>query len=176
MKNIFPRTSPSLLMAAAIIAAMSTLPAVAQSGADEEPGAIAGSVSTRVLSAVSGGFWQQTAETASEGDKEASTQEQRGYYRIVAVRSADNTSRLYLQRIQLAADGPTMLDSTEIAALSEMKAYITDMRPESSTGIAQEPGFAAFIYLKSDPAASEPDTYELFVDEFGDADFALATN
>jgi len=57
-----------------------------------------------------------------------------------------------------------------------MNAYITDMRPENSTGIAQGPGFAAFIYLKLDPAVEEPDTYELFVDDLGDLSFMPATN
>ena len=57
-----------------------------------------------------------------------------------------------------------------------MQAYITDMRPESSSGVADRQGFAAFVYLKLDPASAEPDTYELYVDEFGDAVFAPATN
>ncbi len=118
----------------------------------------------QVLSVVSGGYWA--------GSEEA----QRGYYRLVAIRSADNTSRLYLQRIQLAESGPALVDSVEIEAMTDMRAYITDMRPENSTGMAERPGFAAFVYLKLDPAAGEPDTYELFVDDFGDIAFTPASN
>lgn len=152
--------------------------AQAQTNAEMQPAEIAEAISTRVLSAVSGGYWEAEIEPKqAEGDAtKADPIAARGYYRIAALRSKDNTSRLYLQRIWLATDGPTLVDSVEVTALTDMKAYITDMRPESSTGIAERPGFAAFIYLKLDPAAAEPDTYELFIDEFGDAAFSPATN
>lgn len=127
-----------------------------------EPLEIAQALPARVLSVVSGGYWEDS--------------DQRGYYRAIAVRSADNTSRLYLQRIQLADSGPSLVDTNEIESMTEMKAYITDMRPETSTGIAQRPGFAVFVYLKLDPTAGEPDTYELFVDDFGDIAFTPASN
>lgn len=150
----------------------------AQTNAATDPAEIAGSISTRILSAVSGGYWEAEIEPKpTDGETtEAKPVAARGYYRIAALRSMDNTSRLYLQRIRLTDEGPDLVDSVEIKALTDMKAYITDMRPESSTGIAERPGFAAFIYLKLDPKAKEPDTYELFVDEFGDAAFAPATN
>lgn len=151
--------------------------AQAQADAETDPGQIAGAMSTRVLSVVSGGYWEGEIETKSaDGETATDPVAARGFYRIAALRSMDNTSRLYLQRIRLTDEGPDMVDSVEIEALTEMDAYITDIRPESSTGIAERPGFAAFIYLKIDPKAKEPDTYELFVDEFGDAAFAPATN
>ncbi len=139
---------------------------------------IASALSPRVLFVVSGGFWQEEpdeTEVIGDGDTTAPVAA-RGYYRIVAMRSQDNTSRLYLQRIRLGDTGPDILDSLEIEALTDMRAYITDMRPESSSGIADRPGFAAFIYLKLDPASAEPDTYELFVDDFGDVAFLPASN
>ncbi len=171
------RSMTGVLVTIAILAAGASAPR-AQSGEEPQSSEIAETLSTRVLSAVSGGFWEAEIE-AKQADGEtakATPVKGRGYYRIVALRSADNTSRLYLQRIRLADDGPALVDSVEVTELTEMKAYITDMRPESSTGIAERPGFAAFIYLKLDPRTVEPDTYELFVDEFGDAAFLPATN
>ena len=155
-----------------------TPPAHAQSDDNASPEDIANMIPARILSVVSGGRWEGKIEVKTgSGDSEKTEEmEARGYYRILAIRSADNTSRLYLQRIRLSDSGPVPVDTTEITTLTEMNAYITDMRPESSTGIALEPGFAAFVYLKLDPATEEPDTYELFVDDFGDWDFALATN
>ncbi|MCR9139529.1 MAG: hypothetical protein NXI27_26250 [Alphaproteobacteria bacterium] len=178
MKSSFIRTSGIGAIAFALGISVNIATTQAQSDAPMEPAQIAGSLSTRILSAVSGGYWEAEIEPKSaEGETaKADPVAARGYYRIAALRSMDNTSRLYLQRIRLTDDGPDMVDSVEIQALTEMKAYITDMRPESSTGIAERPGFAAFIYLKLDPKAREPDTYELFVDEFGDAAFAPATN
>ncbi|MEX3008832.1 hypothetical protein [Hoeflea sp. TYP-13] len=163
--------------------AISTMPMMAS----EAPAVIADTTPTRVLSVVSGGFWETTAEekeqaegeakeTDTEAKKPAAEQNNRGYYRSLAIRSEDNTSRLYLQRIWLSPDGPMLLDTREIEALTEMKAYITDMRPENSTGIAKQPGFVTFVYLKGDPAAGEPDTWELYVDEFGDTAFTPASN
>ncbi|WP_419913487.1 hypothetical protein [Hoeflea sp.] len=148
--------------------------------ANDAPEVVATTTPSRVLAVVSGGFWvdesgggESESETATE---DAANESRRGYYRSVAVRSQDNTSRLFLQRIWLSDDGPTLLDTREITELSDMKAYITDMRPEDSTGIAKLPGFVTFVYLKRDPATAEPDTWELFVDEFGDTAFTPATN
>lgn len=155
--------------------------AAAQTSEPAEPAAMAESISPRILSAVSGGYWETVAEAKPEDDSTQSAEtaegaQMRGYYRIVSLRSADNTSRLFLQRIQLTETGPELFDSQEVTALGEMNAYITDMRPENSTGIAQGPGFAAFIYLKLDPAVEEPETFELFVDDLGDLSFMPATN
>ena len=111
-----------------------------------EPAEIAQSMPARVLSVVSEGYWAASDPAA------------RGYYRLIALRSADNTSRLYLQRVRLADDGPEVIASVEIESLTDMRAYITDMRPEKSTGIAERPGSAAFVYLKLNPAAGETDT------------------
>lgn len=184
--------------AAALLAVIVVSATAAPAIASDEPAVLADTTPTRVLSVVSGGFWETTAEKpeaeemsadtasetteAKEGDaetappKEAAKQPLRGYYRSVAIRSADNTSRLFLQRIWLSGDGPTLLDTREITTVSEMQAYITDMRPENSTGIAKQHGFVTFVYLKTDPAAEEPETWELYVDQFGDTAFTPASN
>jgi hypothetical protein len=170
----------SVAVALMAIAPMTIVPSHAQTDSAGGSATIADLVSARVLSVVSGGYWegQIEPEAAPEADESAKPEPiaARGYYRIVAVRSKDNTSRLFLQRIRLADGGPDLVDTSEITALTDMKAYITDMRPESSTGQADRPGFAAFVYLKLDPAAVEPDTFELFVDDFGDVAFTPATN
>ena len=153
-------------MAAPIV--LTNLPAVhAQAEAISTLEGIAGSMPARVLSVVSGGFWQAPID----GDQAA-----RGYYRIIALRSEDNTSRLYLQRIRMSEGGPVLVDSVEVAELTALRAYITDMRPEDSTGQAAQPGFGAFIYLKRDPAVVEPQTFELFVNDFGALSFEPAAN
>ncbi|WP_136661073.1 hypothetical protein [Nitratireductor sp. XY-223] len=169
------RTSAIGLFAALLAATAS--PVVAS----EAPEVMATTTPARVLAVVSGGFWSDQVSAEENSDSESTAentekQNRRGYYRSIAVRSQDNTSRLFLQRIWLSEDGPTLLDTREIVALSEMKAYITDMRPEDSTGIAKLPGFVTFVYLKRDPSTAEPDTWELFVDEFGDVAFTPATN
>jgi len=158
--------SRSRIVALAIVSVTAALtsPPAARAQTPSPLELIAVSMSARVLSVVSGGFWQDADGTA------------RGYYRIVALRSADNTSRLYLQRIRLGADGPVLIDSAEVTALTDMRAYVTDMRPENSTGRAERTGFAAFVYLKRDPAVIEPETFALFVDDFGDVSFQPATN
>ncbi|MEM6463330.1 MAG: hypothetical protein AAF724_15575 [Pseudomonadota bacterium] len=165
-----------------------TLPAAA----NEDATALAEATPTRILAVVSGGFWEtevkdeqleQTAEengeeqqTSDNSEAEPALQKRRGYYRSVAIRSADNTSRLFLQRIWLSDNGPVLVDSQEIGALTDMRAYITDMRPENSTGIAKQQGFVTFVYLKDDPRSEEPDTWELYVDPFGDTAFTPASN
>ncbi len=167
---------------AAVALALAVPPALAS----DDPAVLAETTPSRVLSIVSGGYWEAEADAEAEenaGDDSASREEgsagnqaRRGYYRSVAIRSADNTSRLFLQRIWLSPDGPMLLDSREINALTDLQAYITDMRPENSTGIAKQHGFVTFVYLKRDPQAQEPDTWELYVDEFGDTAFTPASN
>jgi hypothetical protein len=156
-------------------------------------------LSPRVLFTVSGGYWENIPAAGAAGDATASddgedgstnvgdddaaasegseaTTPGRGYYRAVAYRSQDNTSRLYLQQIALTDTGPEILDTTEIEAVTQADVYITDIRPENSTGVSATAGFTAFIFLKTAPDAAEPETWELFVDEFGDVTIDGATN
>ena len=108
-------------------------------------------LSPRILFVVSGGFWQTLPE-AEDGDESAAADgetgdsgeagaatgdaEERGYYRALAYRSDDDTSRLYLQRIALGADGPAVVESSEITQVTERAGYITDIRPENSSGVS----------------------------------------
>ncbi|WP_420409112.1 hypothetical protein [Hoeflea sp.] len=155
-----------------------SVPAVALAQDVEE---IAGALPERVLFVTSGGFWQDAGDDTASRDASAEDETDttvaeesgaaempRGYYRLVVVRGEDNRSLAELQRIELAADGPVLVQSVSLEEIEEIGAYVTDVRPESSTGTSGQPGFSAYIYLKTDPTVSEPDTWSVFVDEFGD--------
>ena len=94
--------------------------------------------------------------------------QQRGYYRLIAVRGEDNRSLVELQHIALTPDGPQLLESFGIEEINSLGAYVTDIRPEDSTGAAAQQGFGAYIYLKTAPNVVEPETWALYVDQFGD--------
>ncbi|MBA69720.1 MAG: hypothetical protein CML30_12665 [Rhizobiales bacterium] len=96
----------------------------------------------------------------------------RGYYRLVALRAADNSSRVYLQQMALGDGGPTVEMTTEIGEFSAEPAYVTNIVQEGSG----QAGFSAFVYAKSDPSLPEPDTWTVFVDEFGELTVEKATN
>lgn len=166
-------------LALAILAAglTSALPAKADQAVIE-------ALSPRILFSISGGYWETLPETdeadagaepaASEGADEPAAE--RGYYRAVAYRSEDNSSRLYLQKIGLSDGSPVIVQTDEIEEIATEPAFITDLRPENSTGVSASPGFSAFIYLKRDPADAQPENWELFVDEFGELTVNEATN
>lgn len=149
-------------------------PALAQ-----DPKGIAQTLSERVLFVTSGGFWEGVAVPQNDAAGEASGQAnsaaetapaatQRGYYRLVAIRGQDNRSLVELQQIELTPEGPQLALSISLEEINALGAYVTDIRPEDSTGAASQHGFSAFIYLKTDPTVAEPETWALFVDEFGD--------
>jgi hypothetical protein len=165
-----PLPSPKTLL---ILAGLLVCAPAASLAQDAEE--IAETLPERVLFVTSGGFWQDASSAGGqESDAEGEAEEpgagemRRGYYRLIVVRGEDNRSLVELQRIELAPDGPALDQSTSLEEINELGAYVTDVRPEDSTGTSSQPGFAAFIYLKTDPSVSEPDTWTVFVDEFGD--------
>lgn len=185
------RLSPGCLAALAGLAIIAG--GVSAAAAQEIAGGI-DAVSERVLFVTSGGAWQasgesEAASTKASGDEStgapaseegtpepaeaAAPQAERGFYRLVVIRSTDNTSRVYLQQIGLADDGPQLVATTEIDEINALNAYVTDVGREESAG---QPGFSAFVFLKTDPALAEPDTWTIFVDEFGDLAVERATN
>lgn len=168
----------------------SALPALAQ-----DIKALADTLPSRVLFVVSGGFWAETlpdpeemapsdapATEKTEGDANQSSASpdqrtpQRGYYRLIAIRGEDNRSLVFLQRLALGPEGPDLVLSIAVEEINGLGAYVTDIRPENSTGAASQAGFAAFIYLKTDTAVVEPETWAVFVDEFGDVVVEKSTN
>lgn len=173
------------------------IPALASPSLAQDIEGLAESLPERVLFVTSGGAWEEAVnpgpnETGETSDGKAAepqikaeaqapdnaspdvaeatppTAPQRGYYRLVALRGPDNRSLLHLQQIALTGDGPELVLSIEVEEINALGAYVTDIRPEDSTGAASQPGFAAYIYLKTDPTMVEPETWALYIDEFGD--------
>lgn len=133
-----------------------------------------------VTFAISTGYWEKHADddTASEAAAGAKTGApvRRGYYKLFSLRQPDGTAQLHLQRIEAAADGPTIVSSTEIEAFSAMKAYVTDIRPESSDGVKGQPGMFATVHLKTDPAAGASTAWTVLIDDLGDMTVEKASN
>jgi hypothetical protein len=57
-----------------------------------------------------------------------------------------------------------------------MKPYVTDIRPENSSGITTQPGLFATVYLKTDPKAAEPESWTVLIDDLGEIKVERATN
>lgn len=144
------------------------VPAMPLTGSAQEPNDLATTLSPRILFVTSGGYWEKTGEEAGS--------QQRGYYRLIAVRGDDNRSLVELQHIALTADGPQLLDSSAIEEINSLGAYVTDIRPEDSTGASAQQGFGAYIYLKTAPNVVEPETWALYVDQFGDIQVEQSSN
>jgi hypothetical protein len=144
--------------------------ASAQSGASD--------LAPRLLFAISGGFWKgattlntsidDAAKASGKGDPAA-----RGYYRISAYRTEDNSSHLYLQRVALEESAPKVLQTIEIEEINDLHAYVTDIRQDN--GSAAE-GFSGFVTLKRDPKQAQTETWTVFVDEYGTVTVEKPTN
>lgn len=122
---------------------------------------------------VSTGFWEEP-EGAAEGGKEGAMR--RGYYKLAAVRQPDGTAQVHLQQIEATGDGPKIASSTILEEFSALKPYVTDIRPENSSGITAEPGLFATVYLKTDPKAAEPESWTVLIDDLGEIKVERATN
>ena len=100
-------------------------------------------VAETITFVVSTGFWEEPVE-AEEDDAAAAKPEptalRRGYYKLIAVRQPDGTAEIHLQQIEATADGPKIASSTVLEEFSAVKPYVTDIRPENSTGITTQPG------------------------------------
>lgn len=168
--------------------------ALASQGQAQEPAtALAETLAPRVLFVTSGGYWEDASEPApdetapaAEGAEAAPDANatapsdaapiSRGYYRLVAIRGEDNKSQVQLQQIALTPAGPELALSVAIDEINSLGGYVTDIRPEDSTGASSTPGFAAYVYLKMDPAVVEPDTWAVYIDEFGDIRVEQSSN
>lgn len=147
--------------------------------ADESP------VAETITFVVSTGFWEEPVEAEEEDaaaakPDTAETKEaaalRRGYYKLIAVRQADGTAQVHLQQIEATADGPKIASSTVLEEFSAMKPYVTDIRPENSSGITTQPGLFATVYLKTDPKAAEPEGWTVLIDDLGEIKIERATN
>jgi len=167
------RTASKVLLLLACLA-----PSLPASGFAQDTSKLADTLSPRILFLTSGGYWEKADEAAnsSEAGAEVKTGKQRGYYRLIAIRGDDNRSLLQLQQIALTPEGPEIATSIGIEEINSLGGYVTDIRPEDSTGAVSQQGFAAYIYLKTDPAVIEPDTWAFYIDEFGDIQVERSSN
>jgi hypothetical protein len=143
---------------------------------------------TNIIFVTSTGYWEESGDplsvldpnsaktTESQPATQSSTPAQRGYYKLVAVRQPEGNTHIFLQQVALDAAGPKVISSAELEEFSAMKAYVTDIRPETSDGVASQPGLFATIYLKTDPTAGEPETWTVLIDDIGDIKVERETN
>ena len=153
-------------------------PSLPASGFPQEASTLADALSPRILFLTSGGYWEKTDDATDSGNAsaEAKAETQRGYYRLIAIRGEDNRSLVQLQQIALTPEGPELATSIRIDEINSLGGYVTDIRPEDSTGAASQQGFGAYIYLKTDPAVIEPETWAFYIDEFGDIQVERSSN
>lgn len=144
-------------------------------------------VSPQVTFVTSTGYWEESRDPLSAVDpngEQAQTPTEprsadgarRGYYKLIALRQQDGTAQIHLQQIAATPAGPEVVSSAELEEFSSLKAYVTDIRPETSTGVTAQPGMFATVYLKTDPAAREPETWTVLIDDLGDIKVERASN
>lgn len=92
----------------------------------------------------------------------------KGYYKLIAIRQPDGTAHIVLQQIALDPAGPRIVSSAELEEFSRMKAFVSDIRPETSDGVTQQPGLFATVYLRSDATSTDIETWTVLIDELGD--------
>ena len=145
--------------------------------ADESP------VAETITFVVSTGFWEESVEDdnaeAAKPDTAVTTDPaatRRGYYKLIAVRQPDGTAEIHLQQIEATAAGPKIASSTVLEEFSALKPYVTDIRPENSSGITTQPGLFATVYLKTDPKVAEPESWTVLIDDLGEIKIERATN
>ncbi len=141
-----------------------------------------------IIFVTSTGYWEESGDPLNVLDPEAgktiekqpaegaAAPVQRGYYKLIAVRQPEGNARIFLQQIALDANGPKMVSSAELDEFSAMKVYVTDIRPETSNGVVRQPGLFATVYLKTDPTATEPETWTVLIDDIGDIKVERETN
>lgn len=144
---------------------------VAPAAAAQEPSPLPANVTF----AVSTGYWEEQPAASGAAAAEASAV-RRGYYKLFSLRQPDGTAQIHLQRIAATAEGPAIASSTELEEFSTMKAYVTDIRPESSDGMKAQPGMFATVYLKTDPQATESTAWTVLIDDLGELKIEKASN
>jgi hypothetical protein len=167
------------LLAAALLAA--GLPLVAHADDINDP-----VLPAAITFATSTGYWEDdgaapavarapaattSAQTATPQPTPAQTatpnKPRHGYYKLFAVRQPDRTTKVYLQQIAQTDSGPDIVSTVDVQELNDLNPYVTDIRPENSTGRLKEPGLFAMVYLKTDPDG-DADGWAVVIDEFGD--------
>lgn len=159
----------------AIILSAAILPAKAQTETVD-------ALPVSAIFVVSSGMWEEQnlppaeAQGSSQSQPPATTEPTRGYYKVVAMRQGDGTAKIYLQRIAYTAGGPNLLENVELEEFNRMKSYVTDIRPENSSGASATPGLFVTVYLKTDPVATEAESWTVLIDELGEMKIEKASN
>ncbi len=176
-----PRTASLSVRCLVALSVMLPLAAVSPARADETV-----LMPANIIFVTSTGYWEESGDPLAVLDPKAGTTAdnqpataspvQRGYYKLVAVRQPEGNAHIFLQQVALDASGPKVVSSAELEEFSAMKAYVTDIRPETSDGIAAQPGLFATVYLKTDPTAGEPETWTVLIDDIGDIKVERETN
>ncbi len=158
---------------AALLLATAALPARAQTQAID-------TLPVSAIFVVSSGMWEDRNLEPVKGPdgqlRPPPASPTRGYYKVIAIRQGDGTAKIYLQRIVFTADGPSLLENIELEEFSQMKSYVTDIRPESSNGASASPGLFVTVYLKTDPMAKEAESWTILIDELGEMKVEKASN
>lgn len=131
-----------------------------------------------VIFVASSGMWEQTAKVpeGATAPQTNSGEPTRGYYKVVAVRQGNGTAKIYLQQLAYTANGPSLVETVELEEFTQMRAYVTDIRPESSSGASDVPGLFVTVHLKTDPTQKEADAWTVLIDELGDMKIEKASN
>ncbi len=90
---------------------------------------------------------------------------------VMAIFPADT-----LQQIASTDDGPIVVSSVEVEELTQLKPFVTDIRPESSSGVTNQPGMFATVYLKTESQAKEAESWTVMIDDLGEMIVEKATN
>jgi hypothetical protein len=117
--------------------------------------------------ATSTGYWQDAETSFATAPSVGKAAPRHGYYKLFAVRQADRTSKVYLQQIAVDDDGVTIVSTSELRELTEIKPYVTDIRPENPDGFIKEPGLFATVILKTDPDG-ETERWRIAMDDLGE--------
>lgn len=116
------------------------------------------------------GYWEDAAEVGTAQPP------RKGYYKLVAIRQADRTAKIFLQQIASTDSGPIVVSSVEVEELTQLKPFVTDIRPESSSGVTNQPGMFATVYLKTESQAKEAESWTVMIDDLGEMIVEKATN
>ena len=60
--------------------------------------------------------------------------------------------------------------------MTQLKPFVTDIRPESSSGVTNQPGMFATVYLKTESQAKEAESWTVMIDDLGEMIVEKATN
>lgn len=160
-----PLPIPSLTLASAALAAALLLSGAPVRAEDIDV------LPSSVTFVTSTGYWEDSPEIGT-----AQQPPRKGYYKLVSIRQADRTAKLYLQQIASSESGPAVVSSVEIEELNQLKPFVTDIRPESSSGGPSQPGMFATVYLKTEPQAKEAESWTVMIDDLGEMIVEKATN